>query len=89
MQINIFPFHLIRATSARCSLLKQEPCFSTKASTTSKPILCLVWAYSAPGFPKPTMRYLLMTKAVTKNPILNELGDFYKIQANHLARTIS
>ena len=30
-------------------------------SKTSKPILCLVWAYLSPGFPSPTIIFVMLT----------------------------
>ena len=49
--------NMFEATSARRSFLNAPLCFITKASATSKPILCRVPAYSRPIFPNPAMRY--------------------------------
>ena len=46
--------HSVLISPCMAFLVSAMPCFSLSTSMTSKPTLCLVLAYSLPGFPSPT-----------------------------------
>ena len=59
MSVTCSPLILTLAISAfHFSDVMEVPSFSANLSTARNPLLCLVFSYSLPGFPKPAINFI-------------------------------